>query len=89
MLIRQRGVRMRRYRHPSHHVHQSSINKIVRISSSLVVPVLLGSLTIFITIYQHTSAQEDRREDMDRFQAERQEDQKRIANTTGTRMEYC
>lgn len=74
MLNRQRGVRVRRYRHPSHRVRRSSINKIVRISSSLIVPVLLGALTIIITVYQHNSAREDRREDLNRFQAERQED---------------
>lgn len=69
----------RRQRH--HHHHSSahrfcslSVNDIIRILSSLILPLTLGVFTVFITLHQHLSARQDRHDDLTRFEEQRRED---------------
>ena len=81
MFARRRTVQLKRYSHrPSQSSGSLSINHILRIVSSLILPLMLGSFTIFITVYQHMSAKTDRREDLKRADIQRNNDLKRFEN---------
>ena len=77
MFIR-RGVlsrrRRRRYDRYTHRFCSLSVNDIIRILSSLILPLSLGVFTVFITLHQHLSARQDRHDDLNRFEDQRRED---------------
>jgi uncharacterized protein YjbI with pentapeptide repeats len=75
MFARRRTVQLKRYGHRSSHSGGSvSINHVLRILSSLILPCTLGTFTVFITVYQHMSAKTDRREDLRRADIQRNKD---------------
>ena len=74
MLIQKRPIPRKRRSHPSHRFCSLSVNDVIRILSSLILPLTLGVFTVFITVHQHVSARHDRHDDLHRFEEQRRED---------------
>jgi uncharacterized protein YjbI with pentapeptide repeats len=68
MFVRKRAVQLKRHAHRSHRSCSLLANNVLRILSSLIVPLMLGVLTVCITIYQHQEAKKDREEDWKKYE---------------------
>ena len=71
-----RRLRQHYHHHYSraHRVCSLSVNDIIRILSSLILPLTLGFFTVFIALHQHLSARQDRHDDLTRFEEQQRED---------------